>query len=134
MCDLVFFFSSRRRHTRCAVVTGVQTWALPICAVVGSELMGEGNAEGTARLGVIVFPDRRRTVRHVERVPVLLVEHVEQAGPDHRAVGERRLPPGGQVDDRIVGGLERSDEHTSELQSLTRSSYAVFCLNKKTDI
>src|SRR3546814_6347879 len=25
------FFSSRRRHTRCALVTGVQTCALPIC-------------------------------------------------------------------------------------------------------
>src|SRR3546814_10390731 len=31
-CCLVFFFSSRRRHTRCALVTGVQTCALPICA------------------------------------------------------------------------------------------------------
>src|SRR3546814_4778169 len=30
MC--VFFFSSRRRHTRCALVTGVQTCALPISA------------------------------------------------------------------------------------------------------
>src|SRR3546814_562749 len=29
-----FFFSSRRRHTRCAVVTGVQTCALPIYAFV----------------------------------------------------------------------------------------------------
>src|SRR3546814_8443068 len=28
----MFFFSSRRRHTRCALVTGVQTCALPICA------------------------------------------------------------------------------------------------------
>src|SRR3546814_8237435 len=28
----VFFFSSRRRHTRCALVTGVQTCALPIFA------------------------------------------------------------------------------------------------------
>src|SRR3546814_9522655 len=27
---LSFFFSSRRRHTRCALVTGVQTCALPI--------------------------------------------------------------------------------------------------------
>src|SRR3546814_1389492 len=27
---LYFFFSSRRRHTRCALVTGVQTCALPI--------------------------------------------------------------------------------------------------------
>src|SRR3546814_3483643 len=32
MCDL-FFFSSRRRHTRCALVTGVQTCALPISAL-----------------------------------------------------------------------------------------------------
>src|SRR3546814_2588439 len=28
-----FFFSSRRRHTRCALGTGVQTCALPICNV-----------------------------------------------------------------------------------------------------
>src|SRR3546814_8991305 len=28
-----FFFSSRRRHTRCALVTGVQTCALPICTL-----------------------------------------------------------------------------------------------------
>src|SRR3546814_10231647 len=31
-CDIFFFFSSRRRHTRCALVTGVQTCALPIFA------------------------------------------------------------------------------------------------------
>src|SRR3546814_17139031 len=30
LCFSVFFFSSRRRHTRCALVTGVQTCALPI--------------------------------------------------------------------------------------------------------
>src|SRR3546814_11316033 len=30
LCVLCFFFSSRRRHTRCALVTGVQTCALPI--------------------------------------------------------------------------------------------------------
>src|SRR3546814_3852916 len=40
------FFSSRRRHTRCALVTGVQTCALPICtplnAIIGfSEVMKE---------------------------------------------------------------------------------------------
>src|SRR3546814_7801599 len=29
-CIRVFFFASRRRHTRCALVTGVQTCALPI--------------------------------------------------------------------------------------------------------
>src|SRR3546814_18139429 len=30
----MFFFSSRRRHTRCALVTGVQTCALPISASI----------------------------------------------------------------------------------------------------
>src|SRR3546814_10161656 len=32
----------------------------------------------------------------------------------------------------IVAGILRSEEHTSELQSLMRISYAVFCLTKKT--
>src|SRR3546814_2476828 len=33
----VFFFSSRRRHTRCALVTGVQTCALPISLPYGRQ-------------------------------------------------------------------------------------------------
>src|SRR3546814_10607125 len=39
----VFFFSSRRRHTRCALVTGVQTCALPIYTL----LRAEGGFDGT---------------------------------------------------------------------------------------
>src|SRR3546814_4846258 len=34
----------------------------------------------------------------------------------------------------VVRGTDRSEEHTSELQSLMRISYAVFCLNKKIQI
>src|SRR3546814_19051920 len=58
---LVFFFSSRRRHTRCALVTGVQTCALPISsspgrrnpssvrdAVVAGEAAGAGLDGGSA--------------------------------------------------------------------------------------
>src|SRR3546814_2572273 len=33
---------------------------------------------------------------------------------------------------KLQAMCERSEEHTSELQSLMRSSYAVFCLKKKT--
>src|SRR3546814_8859696 len=33
--------------------------------------------------------------------------------------------------ERLVGVAARSEEHTSELQSLMRISYAVFCLKKK---
>src|SRR3546814_1024916 len=39
----------------------------------------------------------------------------------------------GAVSDQLLSsGYNRSEEHTSELQSLMRSSYAVFCLKKKT--
>src|SRR3546814_530448 len=37
-----FFFSSRRRHTRCALVTGVQTCALPISDLALVDSIGMG--------------------------------------------------------------------------------------------
>src|SRR3546814_5680086 len=39
--------------------------------------------------------------------------------------------PGGRLAARGGGRQDRSEEHTSELQSLMRISYAVFCLKKK---
>src|SRR3546814_10875533 len=52
-----------------------------------------------------------------------------------RAVGAaRRCRSGGRVSPlprRLRGATERSEEHTSELQSLMRISYAVFCLKKQ---
>src|SRR3546814_9374679 len=45
MACCVLFFSSRRRHTRCALVTGVQTCALPIsqsAALVTADISGTG--------------------------------------------------------------------------------------------
>src|SRR3546814_5406893 len=55
---VVFFFSSRRRQTRCALVTGVQTCALPICGV-SSALGGilnstKGVAAESLRLNTIL--------------------------------------------------------------------------------
>src|SRR3546814_4071652 len=49
--------------------------------------------------------------------------------------GQALACPGRQRSDEVaipsVGGRSRSEEHTSELQSLMRNSYAVFCLKKK---
>src|SRR3546814_1369901 len=45
-CFVFFFFSSRRRHTRCALVTGVQTCALPISK---TEIEGNFLAENSNR-------------------------------------------------------------------------------------
>src|SRR3546814_3495750 len=61
--------------------------------------------------------------------------------PFSYAHAPRSLPAGhweisGELDDDARRALQlgwRSEEHTSELQSLMRSSYAVFCLKKKTN-
>src|SRR3546814_1728594 len=44
---------------------------------------------------------------------------------------DRRFGDGSDDPDRANGADHRSEEHTSELQSLMRNSYAVFCLKKK---
>src|SRR3546814_1537217 len=46
-----FFFSSRRRHTRCALVTGVQTCALPICDHRAGALRRPARSGGGAERG-----------------------------------------------------------------------------------
>src|SRR3546814_5540783 len=62
--------------------------------------------------------------------------------PGHLAPRQHSAPPPGRahtVEHRIANRLliarhQRSEEHTSELQSLMRISYAVFCLKKKKNI
>src|SRR3546814_5734420 len=44
---------------------------------------------------------------------------------------DNNTTPAARVTNHFLGGDARSEEHTSELQSLMRISYAVFCLKKK---
>src|SRR3546814_9040399 len=65
---------------------------------------------------------------------VIVAEDARQAAiaelVGERALGEHQHL--GMLGSEIpAGSLERSEEHTSELQSLMRISYAVFCLKKK---
>src|SRR3546814_8471818 len=86
MCFVFFFFSSRRRHTICALVTGVQTCALPISPI---QVHRSGTSPNIAK-------------------------------------------PSADAQSSLLKSIgSRSEEHTSELQSLMRISYAVFCLKKK---
>src|SRR3546814_15054318 len=64
MFILLFFFSSRRRHTRCALVTGVQTCALPIltCPAVMKKLIGRPFASVTA-CSLVFMPPFVRPIR-----------------------------------------------------------------------
>src|SRR3546814_1030715 len=95
------FVSSRKRHTRCALVTGVQTCALPISfAVAGGRL--------------------HRFLRVIVKDAGDELAGFVRAGRKQIALSTGRSAP-----------ARRSEEHTSELQSLMRISYAVFCLKKK---
>src|SRR3546814_10714357 len=135
----IFFFSSRRRHTRCALVTGVQTCALPIlgwqcCAGVAWSLSSEPAQEPVPpaglRVGMRCSGVVYQCIDEHDEVRGLKLQTVEVAAPlallvDHVCHDALDLV--------AVPGL-RSEEHTSELQSLMRISYAVFCLKKKKQI
>src|SRR3546814_8826484 len=117
----VFFVSSRRRHTRCALVTGVQTCALPISQLA---------ADLAQVLGVRAVLLGGGARDHLE------VTDVRQPGQDFVLDTDDEVfvvLVAAQVLERQHGNrFFRSEEHTSELQSLMRSSYAVFCLKNKT--
>src|SRR3546814_1613032 len=82
---------------------------------------------GAARRGVLVFSDGEGAPAVGGPLPALRVagapgRHVDPLG-DHEG-GVKPTP-------NWPMRLARSEEHTSELQSLMRISYAVFCLKKK---
>src|SRR3546814_8134630 len=84
-------------------------------------------------------PDNRNVAAYKDRrVPIDLVQGLATFADPCNIVCEGARPPqvpfGLQPDrrDAAVGDRDRrSEEHTSELQSLMRISYAVFCLKKK---
>src|SRR3546814_5212311 len=140
----LFFFPIRRRHTSCALVTGVQTCALPIflttsaraissrlraCRGLGASYAAHDHIGGVAAISALPLPGgklrRLRLSAHRQRLRLRTSGAVRstegaKAGRSREKVLSWQPPPG------------RSEEHTSELQSLMRISYAVFCLKKKT--
>src|SRR3546814_6105491 len=120
-----FFFSSRRRHTRCALVTGVQTCALPIFRTIqrqGSRQPAHLNSQQSA----VAFQYAK------------VLEHAMNVFGTQKLAEEWLGRPCKHLDgdvplDVIDNPFGRSEEHTSELQSLMRISYAVFCLKQNTN-
>src|SRR3546814_9107617 len=127
VCIFSFFFSSRRRHTRCALVTGVQTCALPIYSG------GDGATGQPHQTGGIAGPARGNRIIH--RGVAESCAAPDGTGPSHYLRGQswRDEARRKRLSSRSHGA-DRSEEHTSELQSLMRNSYAVFCLKKNKSI
>src|SRR3546814_1667801 len=81
------------------------------------------------RLEAIVVQPLPRTGNRLETESTYIELHAE--GPPDFAVfppGQQNLPA---LSESGRSERKRSEEHTSELQSLMRISYAVFCLKKK---
>src|SRR3546814_3531399 len=99
----------------------ISDWSSDVCS---SDLILERASPQHA--GPMIADDVRQLVRFevelLHRQPEMIAERLAQMLAPGRRGGE--LHDAGQI-------VTRSEEHTSELQSLMRTSYAVFCLNKK---
>src|SRR3546814_19629451 len=102
MSLLRFFFSSRRRHTRCALVTGVQTCALPISIRPGRpDVLGELSPEyrvfkqvGDRFLAPFTLNGRSATgtLRTAMNVLIKLAGYLRKAFPSEIPFGHIELP------------------------------------------
>src|SRR3546814_3727811 len=73
--------------------------------------------------------DRQILIEEIGGIAIVCQNPANLGGSDDHDVGLlARHPVEGR---RLILQVHRSEEHTSELQSLMRISYAVFCLKKK---
>src|SRR3546814_6283964 len=138
----------------------ISDWSADVCSsdlLVGRALAGRRDRVVLAtKFGNVRLPDGTRTVdarpEHaveacekslkrlgVEVIDLFYLHRMDRAVPIEDTVGAMaKLVEAGKVrylglSEAGAGTLERarSEEHTSELQSLMRNSYAVFCLQKQ---
>src|SRR3546814_9491537 len=89
--------------------------------------MADGQAEKVDHL-VGVRPDEMRAEDEVRPLVDQNFVAIDRLGEPAGGEPVRRR---GRVNPELEAAAARSEEHTSELQSLMRLSYAVFCLKKK---
>src|SRR3546814_5151683 len=114
----------------------ISDWSSDVCS---SDLHAALTEPATADAGAVIGRQRNlETAVAVQQRRVVAIA-LERFGRDHEIRHLGAVLGGGEMlADRQTTGieecrqlLERSEEHTSELQSLMRISYAVFCLKKK---
>src|SRR3546814_4869095 len=98
-------FSSRRRHTSCALVTGVQTCALPICTATGTDVI---DLAVCRERGITVSNIRGYATATVpEHTFALVLSLMRSVAPFHRSVAQGRWSEAAQFcfrsEERRVG-------------------------------
>src|SRR3546814_3403530 len=117
----------------------ISDWSSDVCSsdLIGEFLALDDTEAGHAVRGHFVgFGQRQRKVAHAAE-QIARGAFARDIGGEGRRIelmlGDQH--PRGEAVRRVAGqDRDRSEEHTSELQSLMRISYAVFCLKKKTRI
>src|SRR3546814_7967079 len=139
---MCFFFSSRRLHTRCALVTGVQTCALPIYPVTLLEYRYAGfgfrATEQWTNKNSSVLTSEGNTRKNADGSNAKWCIMQGEVDGSNAGILFMAFPSNYNFPEPLRiwpenanGGRGSSEEHTSELQSLMRNSYAVFCLKQK---
>src|SRR3546814_6933997 len=97
-----------------------------------AQAMRQGFGEGSAAMSGL-RDEAMPTVRNIAPVPALSGQFTHYLENHSLPVQHAEVRQGAEKDVvvTLVSHLPRSEEHTSELQSLMRISYAVFCLKKK---
>src|SRR3546814_1997049 len=104
----------------------ISDWSSDVCS---SDL---GLAAGVLALHLVVLPQRAVEQQQVGAGHLRLqVRRERRAGRDVEEAAHAGAVGAQRLDAQRDGVFRRSEEHTSELQSLMRISYAVFCLKKK---
>src|SRR3546814_15371491 len=86
MCFDCFFFSSRRRHTRCALVTGVQTCALPILSLDEGKIRASANGKTNIIAATAIARGDLRTLsaeqaaRVKDKMAAIVADHAPGTG------------------------------------------------------
>src|SRR3546814_13942759 len=114
---IVFFFASRRRHTRCALVTGVQTCALPILAFhIGEKPFRPSRGAAAADAGNLCvrragcMVQRGAGDQHAQPLYVFLTaaRHFGRARPLDVPPGCVSYPPAVERHERATGSTGRT--------------------------
>src|SRR3546814_11427651 len=124
-----FFFSSRRRHTRCALVTGVQTCALPICVAHRRKPMLEVSEAELDRILAVNVKGLFHTANAA--VPVFrargggaIVNIASTAAVRPRPGDRQSVVKGKRVSVRVDLGGRRTMKKTTDIQTYTSDSHS----------